>query len=58
VNPTVSHPRWSQAEERRLDGRSSGLAALFAEKQDTLMFNGYAEEVAGLYSDLDLRKYF
>ena len=58
VNPTVSHPRWSQAKERRLDGKSSGLAALFAEKQDTLMFNGYAEEVAGLYSGMDLRKHF
>ncbi len=58
VNPTVSHPRWSQAQERRLDGKSTGLAALFAEKQDTLMYNGYEEEVAGLYTDLDLRKHF
>lgn len=58
VNPTVSHPRWSQAQERRLDGESKGLAALFAEKQDTLMFNGYAEDVAGLYTDMDLSKHF
>ncbi len=58
VNPQVSHPRWSQARERRLDGDVKGLAALFAEKQETQMFNGYAEEVAGLYTDLDLKKNF
>lgn len=52
VNPEVSHPRWSQARERRIG------AGLFAEKQPTLMFNGYTEEVAGLYSGLDLRKHF
>lgn len=52
VNPQVSHPRWSQARERRIG------AGLFAEKQPTLMFNGYAEEVAGMYSGLDLRKNF
>jgi sulfoxide reductase catalytic subunit YedY len=56
VNPTVAHPRWSQAKERRLDGSSSGLSSLFASKQDTLMFNGYEEEVAGLYTGMDLRK--
>jgi sulfoxide reductase catalytic subunit YedY len=50
VNPEVDHPRWSQARERRI---GSGL---FAEKQPTLMFNGYAEEVAALYAGLDLRK--
>ena len=50
VNPEVDHPRWSQARERRIG------AGLFAEKQPTLMFNGYAEEVASLYSGLDLRK--
>lgn len=50
VNPDVDHPRWSQARERRI---GSGL---FAEKQPTLMFNGYGEEVAGLYAGLDLRK--
>ena len=52
VNPTVDHPRWSQARERRI---GSGL---FAAKQPTLMFNGYAEEVASLYTGLDLRKNF
>ena len=52
VNPEVSHPRWSQARERRIG------AGLFAEKQPTLMFNGYAEEVANLYAGLDLRKNF
>jgi sulfoxide reductase catalytic subunit YedY len=50
VNPEVDHPRWSQARERRIG------AGLFAAKQPTLMFNGYAEQVASLYSDLDLRK--
>ena len=50
VNPNVDHPRWSQARERRI---GSGL---FASRQPTLMFNGYAEQVASLYSGLDLRK--
>ncbi len=50
VNPEVDHPRWSQARERRI---GSGL---FAEKQPTLMFNGYADQVAELYTGLDLRK--
>ncbi|OCX92469.1 MAG: mononuclear molybdenum enzyme YedY [Pseudomonas sp. CO183] len=51
VNPKVSHPRWSQARERRLPG------SLFnANVQDTLLFNGYAEQVAGLYSSMDLGK--
>jgi sulfoxide reductase catalytic subunit YedY len=50
VNPEVDHPRWSQARERRIG------AGLFAAKQPTLMFNGYADEVAHLYSGLDLRK--
>jgi len=52
VNPEVDHPRWSQARERRI---GSGL---FAKKQPTLMFNGYADEVAGLYSGLDLTRNF
>lgn len=52
VNPEVDHPRWSQARERRI---GSGL---FAEKQPTLMFNGYAEQVASLYEGLDLTRYF
>jgi sulfoxide reductase catalytic subunit YedY len=50
VNPEVSHPRWSQARERRI---GSGR---FADKQPTLMFNGYGEQVAHLYEGLDLRK--
>jgi sulfoxide reductase catalytic subunit YedY len=49
VNPDVDHPRWSQAKERRLGE---------FRKRRTLMFNGYAEQVAGMYKDLDLRKYF
>jgi len=58
VNPDVSHPRWSQAKERRLAGESSGLAALFSSKIETKFLNGYAEEVGELYSDMDLKKYF
>jgi len=52
VNPTVDHPRWSQATERRLpeDG-------FFAPKRKTLMFNGY-DQVAGLYAGMDLRKFY
>ena len=50
VNPKVSHPRWSQARERRIG------AGIFASKQETLMFNGYGEQVAHLYKDLDLRR--
>lgn len=49
VNPAVSHPRWSQARERR-------IGDFF--KRDTLMFNGYADEVAGLYTGMDLRTSF
>ncbi|MGB5542442.1 MAG: protein-methionine-sulfoxide reductase catalytic subunit MsrP [Gammaproteobacteria bacterium] len=52
VNPKVNHPRWSQARERRIG------AGVFAEKQPTLMFNGYTDEVAYLYQDLDLRRNF
>ena len=47
VNPHVDHPRWSQAKERR-------IGELF--KRDTLMFNGYSEEVAHLYTGMDLRR--
>ena len=46
VNPEVDHPRWSQASERRI-GETS--------RRETLMFNGYAEEVASLYTGMDLR---
>ncbi len=49
VNPTVDHPRWSQAKERRIGEFL---------RRDTLMFNGYAEEVAGLYAGMDLRKFY
>ncbi len=52
VNPQVDHPRWSQAQERRLP------ASFFDAKQPTLMFNGYGEQVASLYSGMDLRRNF
>ena len=52
VNPTVDHPRWSQASERRIGG------GLFQRRQPTLMFNGYEEEVAALYAGMDLREYY
>lgn len=52
VNPTVDHPRWSQARERRIG------AGLFAARQETLMFNGYADQVASLYTGMDLKKYY
>lgn len=52
VNPTVDHPRWSQATERRIgDG-------LFARRRKTLMFNGYGDQVGQMYAGMDLRKYF
>jgi len=49
VNPEVDHPRWSQAKERRLGEFS---------KRPTQKFNGYADQVAGLYAGMDLRKNF
>lgn len=49
VNPAVDHPRWSQAKERR-------IGDFF--KRPTLPFNGYADQVASLYSGMDLSKYF
>ncbi len=49
VNPEVDHPRWSQSRERR-------LGELL--KRKTLLFNGYADEVAGLYAGMDLSKYY
>ena len=52
VNPTVDHPRWSQAKERRIGD------AFWAPKVDTKMFNGYGEQVAHLYEGMDLKKYF
>ena len=58
VNPGVDHPRWSQAQERRIGSdQGGGLTNLFAAKrQPTVMFNGYGEHVAHLYDGLDLRK--
>ena len=52
VNPNVDHPRWSQASERRIGG------GLFAKRQPTLMFNGYENEVAGLYEGMDLAEFY
>ncbi len=52
VNPQVDHPRWSQATERHIGG------GFFAARQPTLMFNGYADQVASLYQGLDLRRNF
>jgi sulfoxide reductase catalytic subunit YedY len=49
VNPEVDHPRWSQARERRIGE---------LRRRPTLMFNGYAEEVASLYQGMDLRRWF
>lgn len=49
VNPQVAHPRWSQASERRIGELG---------RRPTLMFNGYAEQVAALYNDMDLRKFY
>ncbi len=52
VNPNVDHPRWSQASERVI---GSGI---LSERIPTQMFNGYGDEVANLYSGMDLKKYF
>jgi len=53
VNPKVSHPRWSQATERRLP------STLFSQnRRDTTLFNGYAEQVSHLYANLNLKKNF
>ena len=53
VNPAVAHPRWSQASERRLPS-----TLLAPNRMPTLPFNGYAEQVAALYSGMDLSRYF
>ena len=50
VNPNVDHPRWSQKRERR-------LPSLF-KNTETLMFNGYADQVQSMYSGMDLRKFY
>jgi len=52
VNPNVDHPRWSQATERRIGG------GLFSQREPTLMFNGYEEEVAELYAGMDLQRHY
>ncbi|MFN8668986.1 MAG: protein-methionine-sulfoxide reductase catalytic subunit MsrP [Gemmatimonadaceae bacterium] len=49
VNPEVDHPRWSQAKERRIGE---------FRRRETLMFNGYAQQVASMYSGMDLRKFY
>jgi sulfoxide reductase catalytic subunit YedY len=54
VNPAVDHPRWSQASERRIT--TGGLLA--RNRVATLPFNGYADQVAGLYQGMNLRKFF
>ncbi len=53
VNPGVDHPRWSQATERRI-----GVDGFFQPKRATLMFNGYADQVAHLYQGMDLRVHY
>ncbi|MDO8539857.1 MAG: protein-methionine-sulfoxide reductase catalytic subunit MsrP [Opitutaceae bacterium] len=53
VNPTVDHPRWSQASERVIGG-----GGLLGTRQKTLMFNGYEKQCAALYKGMDLRKYY
>ncbi|MEA1624840.1 protein-methionine-sulfoxide reductase catalytic subunit MsrP, partial [Salmonella enterica] len=54
VNPQVDHPRWSQATERFIGSGGLGRTTW----QPTLLFNGYAEDVAELYKGMDLRRYF
>jgi sulfoxide reductase catalytic subunit YedY len=58
VNPSVDHPRWSQAMERRIGGSGGGLSGLFNKRHPTQLFNGYAEQVAHLYAGMDLKTYF
>jgi sulfoxide reductase catalytic subunit YedY len=53
VNPQVDHPRWSQAHERLLNSNS-----FFPKNVPTLMFNGYGDQVAGMYAGMDLKKNF
>lgn len=52
VNPQVPHPRWSQSSERLLS------SDLFQARRPTELYNGYAEQVASLYRDMDLRHFF
>jgi sulfoxide reductase catalytic subunit YedY len=53
VNPNVDHPRWSQRTERRI-----GEGGLFVKRRPTLLFNGYADQVAQLYTGMDLKKFY
>ena len=53
VNPSVDHPRWSQATERRI-----GEDGLLSKKRKTLMFNGYEAQVGQLYAGMDLKKFY
>jgi sulfoxide reductase catalytic subunit YedY len=53
VNPSVDHPRWSQATERRI-----GEDGLFAKRRSTLMFNGYEAQVGQMYAGMDLKKFY
>ena len=53
VNPNVDHPRWSQATERRI-----GEDGFIQRKRPTLMFNGYADQVASLYAGMDLKRFY
>ena len=50
VNPSVDHPRWTQKRERRIPD--------FFARRETLLFNGYADQVAGLYAGMDLKKFY
>jgi sulfoxide reductase catalytic subunit YedY len=52
VNPSVPHPRWSQHSERQLG------TGFFSARRETELFNGYGEQVASLYKDMDLRHFF
>jgi sulfoxide reductase catalytic subunit YedY len=61
VNPNVNHPRWSQATEERLGGTASLFGTLLSggnPRRKTLMFNGYADQVASMYTGMDLRRNF
>ena len=53
VNPERDHPRWTQATERRI-----GEDGFSRKRRPTLMFNGYADQVASLYAGMDLKKFF
>ncbi len=52
VNPTVDHPRWTQARERRID------SSLLPHTIPTQMFNGYSDQVASLYAGMNLKKFY